>query len=54
MKKKPLHLKNNSNISLEKKKKMNLHRGRTEPCNGKNDAHTEAWNIFPLFFLDPI
>lgn len=27
-------------ISLEKK--MNLHRECTEPCNGKNDVHTEA------------
>lgn len=36
-------------ISLEKK--INLHRGCTEPCNGKNDVHTEAWNIFPLFFF---
>lgn len=52
MKKKTATFKEQFYISLEKKKeKMNLHRGCTEPCNGKNDAHTEAWNIFFLYFF---
>lgn len=53
MKKKTLYLKNNSTFP-SKKKNEPARWGCTEPCNGKNDAHTEAWNIFPLFFLEPI